>query len=72
MLSAPFGSSHLPPPVLPFLLTQNLSPKDVDIAGQHGTQFENIVHYVCELNHTFLISNPILAKEEFITCHWTQ
>ena len=27
MLFAPFGSTNPPPPVLPFLLTQNLSPK---------------------------------------------
>ena len=27
MLFAPFGSTHLPVP--PFLLTQNLSPKDI-------------------------------------------
>ena len=29
MLFAPFGCTHPPPPVLPFLLTQNLSPKDI-------------------------------------------
>jgi len=29
MLFAPFGCTHLPPPVSPFLLTQNLSPKDI-------------------------------------------
>jgi len=29
MLFAPFGSAHPPPPVPPFLLTQNLSPKDI-------------------------------------------
>ena len=27
MLFTPFGYTHPPPPVLPFLLTQNLSPK---------------------------------------------
>jgi len=27
MLSAPFGCNHPPPPILPFLLKQNLSPK---------------------------------------------
>ena len=26
---APFGCTHPPPPVSPFLLTQNLSPKDI-------------------------------------------
>jgi len=29
MLFAPFGCTQPPPPVLPFLLTQNLSPKDI-------------------------------------------
>ena len=29
MLFAPFGCAYLPPPVPPFLLTQNLSPKDI-------------------------------------------
>jgi len=29
MLFAPFGCTHPPPPVLPFLLKQNLSPKDI-------------------------------------------
>ena len=29
MLFAPFGCNHPPPPVPPFLLTQNLSPKDI-------------------------------------------
>ena len=29
MLFAPFGCTHPPPPVLPFLLMQNLSPKDI-------------------------------------------
>ena len=28
-LFAPFGCTHPPPPVPPFLLTQNLSPKDI-------------------------------------------
>jgi len=29
MLFAPFGCTYPPPPVLPVLLTQNLSPKDI-------------------------------------------
>ena len=29
MLFAPLGCTHPPPPVPPFLLTQNLSPKDI-------------------------------------------
>jgi len=29
MLLAPFGCTHPPPPVPPFLLMQNLSPKDI-------------------------------------------
>jgi len=29
MLFAPFGGTHPPPPVPPFLLTQNLSPKSI-------------------------------------------
>ena len=29
MLFAPFGCTHQPPPVPPFLLTQNLSPKHI-------------------------------------------
>ena len=29
MLFAPFGCTHPPPPVLPFQLTQNVSPKDI-------------------------------------------
>ena len=29
MLFAPFGCTHPPLPVPPFLLTQNLSPKDI-------------------------------------------
>jgi len=29
MLFAPFGCTHPPPPVLPFLLTRNHSPKDI-------------------------------------------
>ena len=29
MLFAPFGCTHPPSPVPPFLLTQNLSPKDI-------------------------------------------
>ena len=30
MLFEPFGYTRLPPPVPPFLLTQNLSPKYID------------------------------------------
>ena len=33
MLFAPSGCTHPPPPAPPFLLSQNLSPKD--IAGRH-------------------------------------
>jgi len=29
MLFAPFGYTHLPSPIPPFLLKQNLSPKDI-------------------------------------------
>jgi len=29
MLFAPLGCTHPPPPVLPFLFTQHLSPKDI-------------------------------------------
>jgi len=29
MLFAPFGCTHPPPPVPPFLLMRNLSPKDI-------------------------------------------
>jgi len=29
MLFAPFGCTHPPPPTPPFLLKQNLSPKDI-------------------------------------------
>jgi len=29
ILFAPFGCTHPPPPVPPFLPTQNLSPKDI-------------------------------------------
>ena len=29
MLFAPFGCTHPPPPVTPFLFTQYLSPKDI-------------------------------------------
>ena len=29
MLYAPFGCTHPPPPLPPFLLKQNLSPKDI-------------------------------------------
>ena len=29
MLFAPFECTHPPPPVLPFLFTQSLSPKDI-------------------------------------------
>jgi len=29
ILFAPLGCTHPPPTVLPFLLTQNLSPKDI-------------------------------------------
>jgi len=29
MLFVPFGCTHPPPPVPPFLITQNLSPKDI-------------------------------------------
>jgi len=29
MLFAPFGYTHPPPPIPPFLLKQNLSPKDI-------------------------------------------
>ena len=29
MLFIPFGCTHPPPPVPPFLLMQNLSPKDI-------------------------------------------
>jgi len=36
MLSAPFGCTHPPPPILPFLLKQNLSPKV--IAGSDITR----------------------------------
>ena len=31
MLFAPFRCTHPPPPVLPFLLTQNLSTKDIQM-----------------------------------------
>ena len=33
---APFGCTHPPPPVLPYLLTQNLSPKDIVTVVQDG------------------------------------
>ena len=29
LLYAPFGCTHPPPPIPPFLLKQNLSPKDI-------------------------------------------
>ena len=38
MLFASFECTHPPPPVLPFLLTQNLSPKD--IAGSDITKLK--------------------------------
>ena len=38
MLFAPFGCTHLPPLVPPFLLTHNLSPKD--IAGNDITKLK--------------------------------
>jgi len=36
MLSTPFGCPHPPPPILPFLLKQNLSPEI--IAGSDVTR----------------------------------
>jgi len=36
VLFVPFGCTHTPPPVPPFLLMQNLSPKD--IAGSDITR----------------------------------
>ena len=39
MLFAPFGCTPPPPPVPPFLLTQNLSPKD--IAGSDIVKLES-------------------------------
>jgi len=36
MLSAPFGCTHPPPPILPFVLKQNLSPEA--IAGSDITR----------------------------------
>ena len=38
MLSQPSTETHPPPPVLPFLLAQNLSPKD--IARSEITSFD--------------------------------
>ena len=38
ILFAPFGCTHSPPPVLPFLLKQNISPKD--IAGSDITRWK--------------------------------
>jgi len=43
MLFAPFGCTHPPPPVLPFLLAQKLSPKDIvesDITNTKSANFK--------------------------------
>jgi len=42
ILFAPFGCTHPLPPVLPFLLVQNLSPKDIarnDITSSKSADF---------------------------------
>ena len=42
MLFAPFGCTHPPPPVMPFLLVQNLSPKEIagsDIMNTKSADF---------------------------------
>ena len=44
MLSAPFGCTHPPPPIPPFLLKQNLSPKV--IAGSDVTRWKFYARYI--------------------------
>ena len=42
MLFLPFGCTHTPPPVAPFLLAQNVSPKDItenDITSSKSDNF---------------------------------
>ena len=39
MLSAPFECTHPPPPIPPFLLKQNLSPKDIAGSGIRRLNF---------------------------------
>ena len=38
MLFAPFGCTHPPPPVLPFLLAQNVIPNDIGGSDNMSTK----------------------------------
>jgi len=43
MLSAPFGCTHPPPPIRPFLLKQNLSPKVIlEVMSQDESFMQDI------------------------------
>ena len=52
MLFAPFGCTHPPPPVSPFLLVQNLSPKDItgsDITSTKSADWVKFIKYAIDL-----------------------
>ena len=65
MLFAPFGCTHPPPPVPPFLLTQNLSPKD--IAGSDIMKLKVSRRHMKSLGRKGL--NKFLVKALVCTSH---
>ena len=64
MLFAPFGCSHPPSPVPPFLLTQNLSPKD--IAGSDIMKFRKQLLILLYPNnqHSLVLCLPFLSHTQ--------
>ena len=76
MLFSPFRCTHPPPPIPPFLLKQNLSPKD--IAGCNIMKLKVSQHIYASLvdkglklpiiPHTFLYYAPIMLISSFQYC----
>ena len=67
MLSAPFGCTHPPPPVPPFLLSQNLS-REV-IAGSDVTRGKFHAGYIQERINCSNLNTLIMIEEQLTRNH---
>ena len=69
MLFAPFGCTNQPPPVLPFLLMQNLSPENIVVSDITKWKFHDSSNSVWQIIHrtgksglhSLLMGNSILV-----------